>query len=550
MGNLQTIPLIFGVTGHRDVKDVEDVKSSVTSLLKSYQDTYTNTPLILLSALADGADMLVAKVAQELGIELHVILPYEQNAYIEKTIEEKELFQELLKYAGKNVIILDCTYKEIIIDGEKKKKYTHCYQELGEYIADTSNILIALWDGIEEPKDNGGTAAIVRYKRDGLEENIFDAKDGNAIVVVPTARKQDNSEFKNDSIPSMEYLGRLNKKSFEENLRKFDLLNADILSYKDAFRNIYISSALEPLEQYKKFFSNKANTNQTQYKQDMSILLRLIVGAIVFLEIMHVFSGVEELKSWSSNLIVFYVVLLVLAFAVYTWKLKKGKLQDDFIYSRGFSESIRVQSAWDATGLHSSVSAYFLRGQPPKLTWMRMGLKNIHYVDNGHYESVATWIRGQIHYFKKGINAREEELVPREQAEKHLFYTGAIVVISAFVLYLLEWKHIIPHGHFPWNWHFLILVSGVALLLAGYTKKYLYIQGYKEDKDNFEEILPSFEKAAKLLNIDLEDENNHTVIDDKELLDCVVFDLGKKALVENSQWVGLHDARRAKFEME
>lgn len=59
-----------------------------------------------------------------------------------------------------------------------------------------------------------------------------------------------------------------------------------------------------------------------------------------------------------------------------------------------------------------------------------------------------------------------------------------------------------------------------------------------------------FEKAAELLSIDLEDKNSHTVIEDKELLERVVFDLGKKALVENSQWVGLHDARRAKFEME
>jgi len=545
MSSLQTVPLIFGVTGHMDLRedDIPKLKTTITSLFNDYRTNYPNTDIIVISALADGADMLVAKVAQELDISLHVALPYNKEDYISKSIDDKELFEELLIYAGDNVKTLDCQQDE-------HEKFTHCYQKLGEYIADKSNILIALWDGVEEAKNNGGTAAVVRHKRDEPGENMFDSKDGNAIVVIPTSRKKDVSKLKNSSTPSTEYLGRLNQKSFEENLSKFDLLNADILNYNDALRNIYISSTLAPLEQYKKFFGNKANTNQNQYKQLMSILLKLIVGAIIFLEIMHVFSGAEELKSWSSNLIVFYVVFLVLAFGIYRWKLKKGKLQDDFIYSRGFSEAIRVQSAWNVTGLHKSVSAYFLRGQPPKLTWMRMGLKNIHYIDNGHYESVAAWIRGQINYFEKGINAREAELVPREQAEKHLFYTGVIVAMIAFALYLLEWRHIIPHEHFPYNWHFLILVSGIALLFAGYTKKYLYIQGYKEDKNNFEEILPSFKKAAELLGIDLEDKNSHTVIEDKELLERVVFDLGKKALVENSQWVGLHDARRAKFEME
>jgi len=106
MGELRTIPLIFAITGHRDIQDRDQVQKSVTSLLQKYKDDHKNTPLILLSALADGADILVAQVAKSLDVELQVILPYERDDYL-KTIEETESFDALMEYATR-MIVLDC----------------------------------------------------------------------------------------------------------------------------------------------------------------------------------------------------------------------------------------------------------------------------------------------------------------------------------------------------------------------------------------------------------------------------------------------------------
>ncbi|MFK5976713.1 MAG: hypothetical protein QM493_09415 [Sulfurovum sp.] len=94
-------------------------------------------------------------------------------------------------------------------------------------------------------------------------------------------------------------------------------------------------------------------------------------------------------------------------------------------------------------------------------------------------------------------------------------------------MYLLESFHIISHGHFPLNWHFFVLLSGISLLLAGVTKKYLFIEGFEEEKNNFEEMLPIFEKASTLLQID----NNKITIKDRELLERVIFNLSKKSLI-------------------
>jgi len=79
--------------------------------------------------------------------------------------------------------VLDC-------QADESGKRTQCYQKLGEYIADKSNILIALWDGKETSTDDGGTASIVHYQREYLykNENIFDSKDGKVIHIYSTPK--------------------------------------------------------------------------------------------------------------------------------------------------------------------------------------------------------------------------------------------------------------------------------------------------------------------------------------------------------------------------
>ena len=96
--------------------------------------------------------MLVARVAMELDVTLHVMLPYQEKEYLDSFVDREGSMDEytrLKEYAQK------CEENSCVITHGTTK----CYQFLGERIADTSNMLIALWNGKEEPKDNGGTAA-------------------------------------------------------------------------------------------------------------------------------------------------------------------------------------------------------------------------------------------------------------------------------------------------------------------------------------------------------------------------------------------------------
>src|ERR1017187_4676800 len=97
-------PLVVGITGHRDLRDedLRELSIAIESIFTDLKGGYPSTPLILLSALAEGADRLAAQVAlsNEIGAHLFVPLPMEQAIY-EKDFQGDSLieFRALLEQA-------------------------------------------------------------------------------------------------------------------------------------------------------------------------------------------------------------------------------------------------------------------------------------------------------------------------------------------------------------------------------------------------------------------------------------------------------------------
>ena len=81
------LPLVIGVTGHRDIREgdlprLKQLASEVMARLKAdYLRGDQETPLIILSALAEGADQLVAQAAIEHGAYLVAPLPMPLQDY-------------------------------------------------------------------------------------------------------------------------------------------------------------------------------------------------------------------------------------------------------------------------------------------------------------------------------------------------------------------------------------------------------------------------------------------------------------------------------------
>jgi hypothetical protein len=153
----------IGVTGHRDlnINMIDFYAKAVSKKLSTLKEEYKN--ILILSALADGADRLVVKEGLKLGIEFIAILPMYKSLY-EKDFDEssKKEFDTLLS-KSKNIINLgileENSFECIKGYGSQRDKQ---YEAVGKKICEHSDVLLSLFDGI----DNGligGTSETIKY---------------------------------------------------------------------------------------------------------------------------------------------------------------------------------------------------------------------------------------------------------------------------------------------------------------------------------------------------------------------------------------------------
>src|SRR5262245_45324555 len=94
------LPIVIGIVGHRNLRaeDIPSLEQKVREFLQEMKDKYPSTALVLLSALAEGADRLAARVALDLGYRLVAPLPFPKEEYLKdfETAKSREEFENLL----------------------------------------------------------------------------------------------------------------------------------------------------------------------------------------------------------------------------------------------------------------------------------------------------------------------------------------------------------------------------------------------------------------------------------------------------------------------
>ena len=153
-------PLIFGVSGHRDLlsADVPQLRDQLLQIFARFRAAYPHTPFRLLTPLAEGADRLTAAVALASEIGLFVPLPMEQQKYEQDftTAESLAEFRALLAMAESH-------WEISITTTHGPESRTRQYAEVGDFIARHSHVLILLWDGGDNRKV-GGTAWVKKRR--------------------------------------------------------------------------------------------------------------------------------------------------------------------------------------------------------------------------------------------------------------------------------------------------------------------------------------------------------------------------------------------------
>jgi len=154
------LPLIFGVSGHRDLRiaDVPQLREQLFRVFKRFRAAYPHTPFQLLTPLAEGADRLIAEVALASEINVFVPLPMERKEY-ERDFTTAESLAEFRALLG----AAESHWRIPIRQKPGPEGRTAQYAGVGDFIARSSHILILLWDGTDNRKV-GGTAWVKRRR--------------------------------------------------------------------------------------------------------------------------------------------------------------------------------------------------------------------------------------------------------------------------------------------------------------------------------------------------------------------------------------------------
>ena len=133
----------IAVTGHRDLResDVPGIEQKVREKLAHLIEGYSPDKFRLLSAMAEGADILVARIASELQIKVVAVV-----------LKDQALNTEQHKYE--------------VIQLPMPKDKAQGNEEVGKYLIEQANHLIALWDGVFNGKQ-GDTSEIIRMAVEG-----------------------------------------------------------------------------------------------------------------------------------------------------------------------------------------------------------------------------------------------------------------------------------------------------------------------------------------------------------------------------------------------
>jgi hypothetical protein len=212
---MQRYPLLIGISGKRIFEEdiqidraiADDLADRFRKLFAGLDQEFPETPKIILTGAAFGTDLIAAETALQIGSNWAVaaILPFDRVLFAEdfessldkkrgdrwrdRYLEHAHTFERLLNSSNvpnPRVLVREMPILSVETDGiaandrlsrkaptyDKAYRHNH-YEQVGQYIAEVSTILIAVMSGDEQPERsdaNGGTARVVAYRRAGCPD--------------------------------------------------------------------------------------------------------------------------------------------------------------------------------------------------------------------------------------------------------------------------------------------------------------------------------------------------------------------------------------------
>ncbi|MDX6289044.1 MAG: hypothetical protein QOH42_843 [Blastocatellia bacterium] len=569
-----SLPLVIGVTGHRDLRaeDLSRLESVVRQIIEKFRNDLPHTPLVLLSALAEGADRLVARVALELGVRLIVPLPMRRDLY-EMDFSTETSRAEFARLLGSAEHWFELPVIDGTTDGEISRPGVardRQYEQTGGYIVRQSHLLIALWDG--KYRDLvGGTSRVVRFQLEGVPEpyaprsSPIDTPESGPVFHIVTPRVSDpktaGEPFAFHKLFPKGYAGEADR--FARICARLDTFNRDttdqasFLSREVKKSEDYLfpesetqtlPSSLQTMRRHFAVADTLAIYFQRHTQSTLSLLfIFVILAAIAFDLYAHFFPE----RHW---LLAIYLLLLAFAYLGINRRAKRRDYQNKYQDYRTLAEGLRVQFFWGVSGSSLSVADHYLRKQRGELDWICGALRAWSIPEpneNGEVPGTMEeprdmnlvlqhWVIDQAKYFAKAAKRDHQKLERYEPYVKVLLRisVGMTVLVTAARLLPYPWRHelmeSLEHNH---GLHALLLAlislpAIGAAMLHGYIEK----RALSEHAKQYSRMGIIFSNARQPLIKMLKDQHYQRA-------QHLIEELGKEALEENGDWVLLHRER-------
>jgi hypothetical protein len=428
-------------------------------------------------------------------------------------------------------------------------------------------VLIALWNGVPVP-DVGGTAEVVRFRREGIPGAYHDLLAGSAGELA--LDRGENGPLFHVVTPRRDHPGidgeplalrvRLPGEGHGESGETFDRVCANIEAFNENALRVAgdpvlratrdrnagyllpevetadLPHALRALREQYAVADTLAQQFQRLTFRTLSRLCVLVFAAVLSFELS------AKLAPDSGWLALLFPAMLGLTYLYWGATVRRGKWQDRYQDYRALAEGLRVQFYWSLAGLSDSVADHYLRKQRGELDWIRIAIRNLADPSvcgapiSRRIEQVQEfWVTSQARYFVRAAHRDEGKL------ERYEAWVKALVVASPVVAALTALAMLLPTPLAHWIHHhvyahkllivLVFLLAGVAGVLHTYADKLALAQHVKQ----YQRMGTLFGLAQTRLSRALAEGTGDA--------SHILLDLGKEALAENGDWVLAHRER-------
>jgi len=583
------LPLVVGITGHRDLRpaDIPLLEAALRGILRDLLQRNPNTPLIVLSSLAEGADRLGARVALEMRARLMVPLPMDPAAYERDFQSEtsRAEFRDLLGRAQHVLVVphvsgaaADNKAHELPAhDGSARDE---AYERAGAFVTSACQILVAFWDGNETGR-TGGTGENVRFKLNGVDPRYvaggspLDPPDTGPVIRIVTPRASHpplpNAFAVETLYPEVPGETKTGERTYERRVfGRIETFNGDAVRRRRIVARDEERSAAQLSSAPENLINPAALSVRQAYAITDALALHFQLHtrrtlAYLFIWIFVAAALFEVYKAFAEGFHALVWVYATATGAAWLWYyvVNKQDYRSKFLDYRALAEGLRVQFFWWLAGIREDVASHYLRKQRGELDWIRVAAANANLVasmaegkesrpqppaDGTAAEAVThslrnvlqDWVERQHDYYVRAA-LRDQRLSDRIDKIAGAFLAAAIGLTIAGALLLVVHLGILGTAG---DWMFAVPVRSrllelsitvlfvVAALLHNYAEK----RALSPQAKQYERMSVMFEACRRRLP---------PLIDDSRFGEArhMLRELGREALNENADWVLLHRER-------